>query len=127
MRNFIFCLMLCLVPAFMLSCRKAEHEADRAAVKYYTYLIEGKYEEYVGGIAYSDSMTDSYRSQMVDLTAQYAAREKELRGGLISVRALGDTIAGDVASVFLEMVFGDSTREEVSVPMVKCGDVWKMQ
>ena len=72
-------------------------------------------------------MTEAYRSQMVDLVAQYAAREKELRGGLVSARAVGDTVSGDVASVFLEVTFGDSTREEVALPMVKCGEVWKMQ
>ena len=72
-------------------------------------------------------MTESYRSQMVDLVAQYTAREKERRGGLVSVRALGDTVSGDVASVFLEVLFGDSTREEIALPMVRCGEEWKMQ
>ena len=86
-----------------------------------------KRQDYVRSIAYSDSMTDSYRSQMVDLVAQYAVREKERRGGLASVRALGDTVSGDVASVFLEVLFRDSTREEIALPMVRCGEEWKMQ
>ena len=105
-----------------VSCGKSDKsEVSRAAETYYNYLIEGKYEDYIHSIAYSDSMTESYRSQMVDLVAQYAAREKERRGGLVSVRALGDTVSGDVASVFLEVLFGDSTREEIALPMVRCG------
>lgn len=113
---------------FWVSCGSGEKsEVSRAAETYYQYLIEGQYEQYVGSIAYSDSMTETYRNQMVDLVAQYAAREKELRGGLSSVRAMGDTVSGDVANVFLEVVFGDSTREEIALPMVKCGEVWKMQ
>lgn len=122
----IFAAFLCI--AVWISCsRRDEEEVDKAALAYYTCLVEGRYEDFVSAIAYSDSMTDGYRSQMVDLTAQYAAREKELRGGLVSVRVLGDTVAGDVANVFLEVTFGDSTREEVALPMVKCGEVWKMQ
>ncbi|MCD8317648.1 MAG: hypothetical protein LUC45_01795 [Paraprevotella sp.] len=72
-------------------------------------------------------MPDAFRNQMVDLVAQHVAREKERRGGPVAVRALSDTILGDVASVFLEITFGDSTREEVALPMVKCGGQWKMQ
>lgn len=115
-------LLLCM------SCRKdGKSEISRAAETYYGYLIEGKYADYVGAIAYSDSMTDEYRSQMVDLVAQYAAREREARGGLVAAKALDDTVSGDVGSVFIEVLFGDSTREEVSLPMVRCGEVWKMQ
>ena len=61
-----------------VSCGKSDKsEVSRAAETYYNYLIEGKYEDYIHSIAYSDSMTESYRSQMVELVAQYAAREKE--------------------------------------------------
>ena len=111
-----------------MSCRKdGKSKISRAAETYYGYLIEGKYADYVGAIAYSDSMTEEYRSQMVDLVAQYAARERESRGGLVAAKALDDTVSGDVGSVFIEVLFGDSTREEVSLPMVRCGEVWKMQ
>lgn len=129
MRKIISVLVAFFCVAVWMSCSgNTEKEAvDKAALLYYTHLIEGRYEDYVAAIAYSDSMTEGYRSQMVDLTAQYAAREKKLRGGFSSVRVLGDTIAGEVANVFLEVVFGDSTREEIALPMVKCGDVWKMQ
>ena len=111
-----------------MSCRKdGKSEISRAAETYYGYLIEGKYADYVGAIAYSDSMSGVYRSHMVVLVAQFAAREEKERGGIISVQALGDTVSGDVASVFLEVLFGDSTHEEVTMPMVKCGGEWKMQ
>lgn len=121
---------LAFLPGILLwaSCGKeGKSEISQAAEAYYGNLIEGKYEDYVGAIAYSDSMTESYRSQMVDLIAQYAAREREARGGLVSAKAIGDTVAGDVGSVFMEVLFGDSTREEIALPMVRCGDVWKMQ
>ncbi len=128
MRSIVSLAAVFIGVSLWVSCReKGPDEASRAAEMYYNYIIDGKYDEFVRSIAYSDSMTDEYRAQMVDLVAQYAAREKSGRGGLAAVRILRDTVAGDVASVFLEVVFGDSTREEVSLPMVKCGDVWKMQ
>ena len=117
-----------LALPFWFSCGRGDKsEVSRAAEACYRYLLEGEYDKYVGAIAYSDSMTDSYRSQMVDLVAQFMAREKEKNGGWLSVRALEDTVSGDVANVFLEIVYADSTREEVALPMVRCGNVWKMQ
>ncbi len=127
MKGWAYGLVAALGLSAAASCGSGDgSEAGRAAVAYYRCLIEGKYEDYVRGIAYSDSMTDVYRSQMVDLVASYAARERG-RGGLTDVRVLRDTVVGDMASVFLEVMFGDSTREEISVPMVKCGRKWKMQ
>lgn len=120
---------LLFVAVLLGACRgeSADEKVKNAAVACYTCLINGEYDKYIDGIAYRDSMTEEYRSQMVDLAAQYVAREKELRGGLVSVRALSDTIMDEVALVFLEVQFGDSTREEVTMPMVLCGEEWKMQ
>ncbi len=111
-----------------LSCGRPDFsEAGEAAAVYYGYLVEGQYSDYVKGIAYCDSMTDSYRSQMVDLVAQYAARERDLHGGIVSVRPVREAVTGETANVMLEILLGDSTCEEIAVPMVKCGEVWKMQ
>lgn len=122
---------LLLAALLMLgACRQAtpDEQVRQAAETYYGYLVNGKCDAFVHGIAYCDSMTEEYRSQMVDLTAQYVAREQEQRGGLLSARALSDTILnGETALVFMEVLFGDSTREEVALPMVRCGDTWKMQ
>lgn len=123
------CICSLLAAVLLGACRKENpnEKVKGAAVAYYTCLINGQYDKYIDGIAYRDSMTEEYRSQMVDLAAQYVAHEQDLRGGLVAVRALSDTIMDESALVFLEVQFGDSTREEVSVPMVLCGEEWKMQ
>lgn len=128
MRRLLSCFLVFLCATLWMSCNKEkDHAAARAALTYYTYLIEGRYADYVNAIAYSDSMPEGYKSQMVDLMAQYAAREKEQRGGLVGAKVVGDTIVGQKAHVFLEVTYGDGTCEEVALPMVLCGDTWRMQ
>ncbi len=115
----LFCTAACGGPSY--------EEPRSAAEAYYGHLVKGDYAKFVDGMAHRDSMTEAYHSQLVDLAAHFAAREKESRGGLQAVRSVSDTVAGDVALVFLEFSYADSTREEVMVPMVRCGKVWKMQ
>ena len=113
--------------ASCISCSGWKREADRAAEKYYTYLIEERYEDFVAGIACADSFPEFYRSQMVDVIRNYVYRERELHGGLMSVEAVDCKVKGNVANAFLELLFADSVKEEISVPMVYCDDEWKMQ
>ncbi len=125
----LFALCLLVVAVFCsTACSGPSYENPRSAAEtYYGHLIEGDYEKFVDGMAHRDSMTETYYSQLIDLATHFATREKELRGGLQAVRAVSDTVVGDVALVFLEVSYADSTREDISVPMVRCGDVWKMQ
>lgn len=109
------------------SCNGWKKEADKAAEKYYTYLIKERYEDFVAGIAYSDSMPPFYREQMLDVARSFVCREKEKHGGMMSVEAKYSVVEGYVASAFIEITFADSVKEDVSVPMVKCGEIWKMQ
>lgn len=119
---------LCLALTLLTACSKYDMKrADQAAEAYYTHLIEGKYDKYVQGIAYSDSMTDDYRRQMELLVAMHAEKQQTLRGGYLSARAVGDTVYGDLANVFLEITFADSTCEEISVPMICIDGIWKLQ
>lgn len=101
--------------------------ARRAAVEAYEHIIAGEYGAFVSSISYSDSMTEAYRTQFEALVAQFADREKALRGGLLSVQAVGDTVMDETALVFLEVMYGDSTFERISVPMVYNGEMWKLQ
>ncbi len=105
------------------------HEAARAAAEqYYGYLIEGEVDKYVEAIHDYDSLSESYRSQLRDMFAQYLHHEQELRGGLTAAHALRDTIIDSLqAHVFVELVFGDSTREEVSLPLVLTDKGWKLR
>lgn len=118
-----------ILPALLTtSCSPDKMSSpDTAAEAYYEMLIKGGYADFVSGIAYADSMTDDYRSQFAELIQQHAALQQQLHGGYAAVSAASDTVAGDMAEVYLEITFADSSREEIAVPMMRCGKVWKMQ
>lgn len=117
--------MVVLVGCSGLS--RDDRRVRRAAEKCYEYLQKGKYEKFVGEIAYADSMSEDYREQMVDLLRDYAASETQRHGKLSDVKVTGDTIIGNQAHVYLQVVYADSTSEEIGLPMVKVGKKWKMQ
>ena len=127
--SIVYILAISLVTLTILfACSGDDHSrARRAAEKSYEYLQKGKYEKFVGEIAYADSMSEDYRAQMVDLVHEYAASLQQAHGAFSEITAVGDTIVGDQAHVYLQITFTDSTSEEIGVPMVKVGKKWKMQ
>ncbi|MCR4994087.1 MAG: DUF4878 domain-containing protein [Bacteroidales bacterium] len=72
-------------------------------------------------------MSDDYRAQMIDLVHEFSATEEMCHGKLINVEAVGDTIIGTTAQVYLQIQYADSTSEEIGLPMVKVDGKWKMQ
>lgn len=124
-------LLLIGFAACLIGCHRAEnpdHQRSRkAAVKAYNQLIKGNYEGFVQRIYYVDSLTDTYRAQLIDRLAEYAQAERDRRGGMVRVEAVGDTLFGDQAHVFLEVTFGDDSHHEIGVPMVKVDGQWRLQ
>lgn len=128
--NMLFFAFTIVMLTVVVACSKLTREqrrVRRAAEKSYAYLQEGKYERFVGALAYADSMSDDYRAQMVDLVKAFAAKEEKLHGKLLSATVTGDTIIGEQAHVYLQVTYADSTSEEIGLPMVKVGKKWKMQ
>lgn len=127
MKKNVWGIMLVVFSLCFVACQNKEEQAAEAALEYYGYLLEGEYERYVDGIAYSDKMIEKYKKQLMELSAQYMYREKKLHGGLKDVTYLSGIFADSVANVLLELHYNDSTSEEISVPMILCDDQWKLQ
>lgn len=103
--------------------------AAQAAKEYYTQLLAGKYEHYVDGFYRPDSIPASYRRQLIDNAKMFVGQQKDERRGILDVRvvnAVTDTTKRS-ANVFLIFAYGDSTSEEVVVPMVQHRGVWYMR
>ncbi len=107
-----------------------EELASLAAKGYYEHLIHGEYEQFYEGMDQRElSSEESYRSQMLDNLRQFMARQEQEHRGVLEVRVSNvttDTVQ-QLTNVFLVLCFGDSTNEEVVVPMVERHGAWRMK
>ena len=123
-----------LLLLLIVGCnREGDHYSHRsvrqAAERFYSHLIEGRYDDYVSARYDSDSLPQAYRSQLIDLAAQFMAQQRKTRGGILSATAMADTLieADSSARVRLDLVFADSLREEISIALVFRNEKWKMK
>ena len=106
-----------------------EELAGLAAKGYYQHLVAGEYEQFVEGRFMADSLPADYRSQLIEGYKQFVAQQMEARKGIQEVsvsRAYTDSLAG-YTNVLLMLCYGDSTTEEVVVPMVERDGRWMMK
>ena len=106
-----------------------EELAGLAAKGYYQHLVQGEYEQFVEGRFMADSLPADYRSQLIEGYKQFVAQQLEARKGIQEVsvsRAYTDSLAG-YTNVLLMLCYGDSTTEEVVVPMVERNGRWMMK
>ena len=120
-----------LLIALFTSCSTPSREelASLAAKGYYQHLIDGDYDHFLEGRVMADSLPDDYRSQLIDGYAQFLAQQQKARGGINEVRvsrAFTDSTQ-QYTSVLLVLCYGDSTTEEVVVPMVEHNGRWMMK
>lgn len=131
MKKLIYLAGLVCIMALVGACSEPSKEelASLAAKGYYTHLIKGEYEQFVAGRLMADSLPDDYRTQLIEGCKQYIAQQQVLRKGIQEVqvsRAYTDSLA-HYTNVMLMLCYGDSTTEEVVVPMVERNGRWKMK
>ena len=128
---------LCILSLFgaldvLGACSSATKEelASLAAKGYYEHLIHGEYEQFYEGMDQREFTSEAdYRSQMLDNLRQFMARQEKEHHGILEVRvsnAATDTVQ-QFTNVFLVLCFGDSTNEEIVVPMVERNGSWRMK
>lgn len=125
-------LPLILLIVMLAACGNASKEelASLAAKGYYDHLIRGEYEQFLEGVDQHERMADDdYRSQLLDCYEQFMAQQTTAHRGILEVRvsnAKTDTIQ-KITNVFLVLCYGDSTNEEIVVPMVERNGSWRMK
>ena len=108
---------------------KALQAASAAAEQSYRELLGGQYDTFLQGRADTDSLPDDYREQLVMAYKQYISTQRERHCSIDTFwvsNALIDSSLQQI-QVFLMLQYGDSTQEEVVVPMVERNGVWKMK
>lgn len=116
----------------IVNCSTRPDPADvaaQAAKQYYDYLLEGKYEAFIDGQYRPDSIPGSYREQLIMNAKMFMGQQQREHRGIKETRivnAEADT-ARHEANVFMVFCYGDSTTEEVLVPMVVNKGIWYLR
>lgn len=132
MRKSISLFLLSVSLLFVSSCKKEvpiEGIVGEVAKRYYEYLLDGKYEEFVDCHYQTDSIPASYREQLVANAKMFMSQMKEEHRGIDSVsvqRVVVDSLKTS-ADAFLMLYFHDGIAEEVVLPMVSKDAVWLMR
>ena len=103
--------------------------AAAAAKGYYDLLLDGKYTEFAAGYNQPNRLPAGYADQLVLNTKMFVEQQRDEHQGMAKVNVLtakADT-ARHIADVFLQVVYGDSTKEQIVVPMVEVQGKWKMR
>ena len=122
-----------LTFTFLCACSSStsEEQAARAARAYYQHLIDDRPAEFLQGKADVDSLPDSYRAQLLMAINQYRADMLDKHNGLNEVRVSDNVGRRDTSLhltyAFLLLCYGDSTQEEITVPMVERDGRWLMK
>ncbi len=128
MKKLLYLFVAMVIVACTSSLDQGE-VAARAAKEYYGYLLQGNIALFVDGHYRPDSIPDTYREQLITNTKMYVNQQNEEHRGIKDIRIV-DTktdMQKHAANVFLVLSFGDSTSEEIVVPMVESGGVWYLR
>lgn len=128
MKKLLYLFVAMVIVACTSSLDQGE-VAARAAKEYYGYLLQGNIASFVDGHYRPDSIPDTYREQLIANTKMYVNQQNEEHRGIKDIRIV-DTktdMQKHAANVFLVLSFGDSTSEEIVVPMVESDGVWYLR
>lgn len=124
------CLVFLMILTGACNSPTREELASLAAKGYYDHLIHGEYEQFLEGKDLLETSDDTdYRSQLLDNYRQFMEVQQSAHGGIRDVRivrAKTDSLQ-TYTNVFLTLCFGDSTNEEIVVPMIEKEGRWRMR
>ena len=108
----------------------AEEMASLAAKGYYEHLIHGEYEQFLQGKAgLNKHSEEEYWNQLRDNCHQFVHQQDQAHRSIHEVKVVNaktDTLQ-KYTNVFMMLCFGDSTNEEIVVPMVERDGRWYMR
>ena len=126
-------LSLAIALLLLAACsrKSPEQQAAEAAAACYQHLINGYPEGFLECKAGVDSLPADYCDQLLEVYKQYLAELQHKHQGLQHVRIADNIGRRDTLQhlmyTFLLLSYGDSTQEEITVPMVEVDGEWKMK
>ncbi len=132
MRKFLF-VIIAVIALTGCGSKEGPSPADvagKAAEQYYSYLLHRDYSAFVDGMNYANPIPKDYRRVLEDNAASFLHDQDSIHGGIKSAQfSRANIMPNDstAAAVYLMLTYGNNTKEEVLVPMVKRNDVWYMK
>lgn len=126
-------LSMAVVAAMLLSCGGESVDQEQlvatTAQLYYQYLLDGKYDDFVGGMDLHLSPSPSYKEQLRANAKMFVRQQEKMHKGIDSIRVSGAEVdeRNHAANAYLVFCYGDSATEEVVVPMVERDKLWLMR
>lgn len=95
----------------------------------YAHLINKEYREYMLCVQKYDSIPERYRNSLINVLKQAAENEQKERKGMVGAKTIEENTnpAGDYSVVRVDITYGDSTREEIAVPVVRFNGKWRLK
>lgn len=128
--------VLVFLAAALVSCssdggKKAVEKSTPSEIveTAYNHYIKGEYDMYLKCVHSYDSIPGRYFSSLVNVLKQAAENEKKERNGIVGVKAIAENTndKGTYSVVRLDITYGDSTKEEIAVPVVKFNGKWRLK
>ena len=104
------------------ACKKAEVDkgevAARVAKQYYDQLIAGNEQAFLDARYQPERIPERYKEQL-----------KEEHKGIVSAKIIRHEVdtAKHMAHIFLLLSYGDSTKEQIVVPMIEHKGTWLLK
>ena len=124
---------MAVVAAMLLSCGGETVDQEQlvatTAQLYYQYLLDGKYDDFVGGMDLHLSPSPAYKEQLRANAKMFVRQQEKMHKGIDSIRVSGAEVdeRNHAANAYLVFCYGDGTTEEVVVPMVERDKLWLMR
>lgn len=121
---------------FLLSCKSENKKGivekstpSEIAETAYAHLIKGEYDEYLSCVQSYDSIPQRYHNSLVNVLKQAAENEKKERRGMVSAKAIAENTneKATYSVVRIYITYGDSTKEEIAVPVIKYNGRWRLK
>lgn len=130
MKHLLFIILACLALTACSEGVSREELASLAARGYYQHLASGEYEQFLEGKAgMSEDFPPLYREQLLTACKQFVAQQQRDHQGIrdVQIASVKTDSLQPYTNVFLTLCFGDSTSEEIVVPMVEHEGKWRMK
>ena len=132
MKNLLYIVLLSLACCLTTgSCGKTDEagKAAQAAKTIYDSLFAGNVGMFIDSHFDTDSIPDQFKLERVENARLFLEQQDAEHRGVNSVRIsraeYDDSLS--TAMVFLIFCYGDSTNEEVVVPMIRKNDTWLLR